>query len=378
MSKTGKAWVMEGPGKLDLREFPYPKCEDDGIIIKVEACGICGTDKHMFNGNAGMVDFPIIPGHEFAGVIEEIGPKYKESMLLVDETLDLKVGDRVILGPGTKGCGKCPTCLKYPDKPLLCQNRFRYGHSKVGEPPYFLGGYSQYIYALPDSWLFKVPDGMSPELAAMAEPICIALRVVERAMEPGSPSTGHGFGIGKTVAVIGAGPIGLLIMAAFKHAGAGKIIAIDMLPKKLEMAKEFGADLTIDAKLSVEERQKIIMENNGGELADVVVEAAGAPIAFKQALDFVRRGGIVIEAGHFTDGGEIPINPYTICNKDCDIRGVWANHPVTFRDALNFMDRTTVPLEKLATHIFGMNDVPEAMKTAGGPDVGKVIIKPWE
>ena len=219
---------------------------------------------------------------------------------------------------------------------------------------------------------------MSPELAAMAEPTCIALRVVERAMEPGSPSTGHGFGIGKTVAVIGAGPIGLLIMAAFKHAGAGKIIAIDMLPKKLEMAKEFGADLTIDAKLSVEERQKIIMENNGGELADVVVEAAGAPIAFKQALDFVRRGGIVIEAGHFTDGGEIPINPYTICNKDCDIRGVWANHPVTFRDALNFMDRTTVPLEKLATHIFGMNDVPEAMKTAGGPDVGKVIIKPWE
>ena len=118
MAKTGKAWVMAGPGQLEMKEFPYPKCEKDGIIIKVEACGICGTDKHMFNGNAGMVDFPIIPGHEFAGTIEEIGEDYKKSMLIVDETLDLKVGDRVILGPGTKGCGKCPTCLKYPDKPL--------------------------------------------------------------------------------------------------------------------------------------------------------------------------------------------------------------------------------------------------------------------
>jgi len=378
MSKTGKAWVMAGPGQLEMREFEVPKVQKDGMLIKVEACGICGTDKHMFNGNTGMVDFPIIPGHEFAGTIVELGENYKESMLMVDETLELKVGDKVIIGPGTKGCGKCPTCLKYPDKPLLCQNRFRYGHSRCTEAPYFLGGYSQYLYVMPDSWVFKMPEGMSFDLAAMAEPACIALSVLERASEGDLPSLGHGMGLGRTVAVIGAGPIGMLIMAAFKHAGAGKIIAIDMIPKKLEMAKEFGADMTIDAKLPIEEKQKLIMEANGGELCDVVVESAGAPIAFREAIELIRRGGTVIEAGHFTDGGDVSVNPYMICQKDCQIKGVWANHPAIFRDALNFFDRSSVKIEKLITHRFGINDVVKAMRAAGSSDVGKVMIKPWE
>lgn len=377
MTKTGKAWVMEAPGKMTLKEFPYPECQDDGMILKVEAVGVCGSDLNAYKGNAGTMHFPIVPGHEMAGTVEELGADYLNNFQIIGAK-ELKKGDRVIIGPGTKGCGKCETCLKYPDKPVLCQNRFVYGHSTCTQPPHFLGGFAQYIYLMPNSWVFKIPDDMSFELAAMAEPTCIALRVVERAMEPGTPSLGHGLGVGRSVVVIGVGPIGLLVTAVLKHMGAGNIICVDMSKDRLEMAKNMGADITIDGSLPLEERLDMVEKSNGGELADVVIETAGVPIAFKESLDYVRRGGIIIEAGHYTDGGEIPIRPYNICYKDCDIRGVWANHPIMFRDALNFLSRSQVDVEQLATHILSLEEGGQAFDLPGKPGVGKVIVKPWK
>lgn len=377
MSKTGKAWVMYEPGKMGIEEFPYPTVQKDGIVIRVDAVGICGSDKHMYKGNGAVANFPLIPGHEMCGTIEQLGSEYKDNMMIVGaETL--KEGDRVILGPGTKACGKCNTCQKYPDNPTFCANRFRYGHESCRNEPHFLGGFGQYLYVMPNSWIFKMPDTMSSTLGAMAEPVCIALRFVERCYSPGFPGLGKGFGTGRTVTVIGCGPIGLLTMAVLKHAGAGNIIAVDVIPDKLETAKKFGADVTINGRLPMEERLELIRKRNGGELSDIVIEAAGVPIAFQDAIEYVRRGGMVIEGGHFTDGGPILTNPFKITFKEADIRGVWASHPVTTRDAINFMERSVIPIEQMATHILPFEKGLEGMELAGGPGVGKVIIKPWE
>lgn len=377
MTKTGKAWVMESAGKMEIKEFFYPELKDDGIIIRIEASGVCGTDKHMFNGVAGTAKFPLVPGHEMMGVVDAIGPKYKNSINLVGTT-DLNVGDRVVLAPGTKACGRCPVCLRYPDKPYLCTNRFIYGFSSCADKPHFLGGFSQYAYAVPNSFIFKIPEGLSNTMAAMAEPVTVALRAVQRAYEPGNPMLGNGLGVGRTAMVLGAGPIGLLIVAVLKHVGTGNIIVSDRIPQRLAMAKEQGADVCIDASLSLEERKKLVMECNNGELPDVVIEAAGAPICFYEAIELVRRGGIVIESGHYTDNGTIEIHPFTVCNKDCDIRGAWAVHPILFRDALNFLSRAKTPVEKVATHVFSFEQAKDAINTSGGPEVGKVIIAPWK
>ena len=378
MAKTGKAWVMYEPGKMGIEEFPYPTVKKDGIVVRIDAVGICGSDKHMFEGNGAVANFPLIPGHEMCGTVEQLGSEYKSNMQIIG-TDKLKEGDRVILGPGTKACGICDTCLKYPENPTFCQNRFRYGHESCRQEPHFLGGFGQYLYVMPNSWLFKMPEKMSPVLGAMAEPVCIALRFVERCYSPGFPGAlAKGLGTGRTVVVIGCGPIGLLTIAVLKHAGTGNIIAVDVVEDKLTTAKKFGADVTINGRLPMEERLELIRQNNGGELSDIVIEAAGVPIAFQDSIEYVRRGGIVIEGGHFTDGGPININPFKITYKECDVRGVWASHPVTTRDAINFMERSIIPIENMATHIMPFEKGYEGMCLAGGPGVGKVIIKPWE
>lgn len=377
MAKTGKAWVMYEPGRMGIEEFPYPTVKKDGIVVRIDAVGICGSDKHMFLGNGAVAHFPLIPGHEMCGTIEQLGSEYKEHMMIIGGDT-LREGDRVILGPGTKACGVCDTCLKYPDNPTFCQNRFRYGHESCRNEPHFLGGFGQYLYVMPNSWLFQMPDTMSPILGAMAEPVCIALRFVERCYNPGSPGLGKGLGTGRTVTVIGCGPIGLLTIAVLKHAGAGNIIAVDVADDKLKTAETFGADAGIDGKLPMEERLERIRQLNHGELSDIVIEAAGVPAAFQDSLEYVRRGGMVIEGGHFTDGGPASVNPFTITYKEADIRGVWASHPVTTRDAINFMERSAIPIENMATHILPFDQAEKGMNLAGNPGVGKVIIKPWE
>ncbi len=377
MSKIVKTWVMKGPGALELNEFAYPECKKDGAIIKIEAAGACGTDKHLYGGKGGTAKFPIVPGHEMCGIVEELGSNLTDSVFVIG-TDKLKEGDRVILGPGTKACGRCYNCLAHPDRPYLCTNRFIYGFSSCETEPHILGGFSQYTYAVNNSFLFKVPDNINANKAVLAEPVTVAVRAVQRAFEPGQPVFGNGLGVGRSVMVIGAGPIGLLIVAVLKYVGAGNIIVTDRLPARLEMAKLMGADVVIDANLSLEERKELVMKNNNGLLPDITFEAAGAPIAFTEAIEFVRRGGIVIESGHYTNTGDASVNPFMICNKDCDIRGCWAVPPIIFRDALNFMSRTTLPIDKIVTHVLPFDKAEEAIKMVGSAEASKVVVNPWQ
>ena len=154
-----------------------------------------------------------------------------------------------------------------------------------------------------------MPQGIPEEIGVLTEPVAVATRVVGRAYAPGLPQVGDGYGIGNRVAVLGCGPIGLLVVAVLRDSGAGTIIATDLVDSRLDMAKQMGADVVINVgDTTPEERVEQIQDLTNGVGVDIVIECAGLPAVFSEALDVVRRGGKVIEVGHYTDSGDTP-NP---------------------------------------------------------------------
>jgi len=373
MAKS-RGWVMTGVGKLEMQEFEIPKIEEDGALLKIEACGICGSDKHALSGYIKTAPFPMIPGHEFIGTIVELGKSATQKMAVVGGPV--KEGDRVAVPPSSLPCGRCWFCLHMPHRPSLCTTRSVYGFSSTGKSPSIWGGFGDYVYLHSKTWMFKLPPGMKMENAVQAEPMATGLRAVERAFNPGEAFAGQGYGVGSRTMVLGAGPIGLMVIVALRFSGAGLIIAQDLLESRLAMAKRMGADILVDAKLPFDQRLKQVHEVTEGVGPDVVIEAAGAPIAFQDALRCIRRGGKLIEVGHYTDPGGIEINPWMICNKDLDLHGSWAYPPIIFKDALSVLAKTPLPVGEIVTHKIPLQDLPKAMELVGKEGVGKVVMTP--
>ena len=208
-----RAWVTVEPGKLVMEEFDIPKIPEDCALLKVEACGICGTDKHAYLGHMPTVQFPCINGHEFVGTIVELGSKANDNMAVFGGPL--KEGDRVAITPGSIPCGHCYYCLHMPHRPALCANRFSYGYISIKRAPSIYGGYSEYIYLHPKTFVFKLAKDMPMKRAVLIEPLATALRAVERAYSPGEPFMSHGYGVGRSAMVLGAGSIGLLTVVSY-------------------------------------------------------------------------------------------------------------------------------------------------------------------
>jgi len=373
MSKV-KAVVMKEPGKIEIQEFAKPKISEDSLLLKVDECGVCGSDKHMYLGHSKL-NFPVIPGHEVIGTIEKLGTEAEKSMSIVGGPLS--EGDKVVIVPSSQSCGKCYNCIHRPHRTSLCTGRTVYGFSNCEESPHLYGGFAEYMYIHSRSWVIKVPEKvLSKQTGVLAEPMAVATRAVERAFSPGIPHISEGYGIGKSVVVIGTGPIGLLIIAVLKNTGASQIIATDLSDYRLEMAKQMGATDTINASEAFEERVQNVMDLTNGIGADIVIESAGVPQAFKEALDLVARGGKVIELGHYTDPGSVDINPHTICNKDLDIRGVWAYPQIQFKTAVDALAQFEMPLEKLITHKLPLEKTEKAIQLLGKDAVLKVVIEP--
>jgi len=366
---------MVEPGKIVREEFGIPEIPEDGALLKVEACGICGTDKHIYLGHSPTAPFPFIAGHEFIGTIAELGGKANDNMAVFGGTLE--VGDRVSVAPSPMPCGRCYYCRHMPHRPLFCTGRnIIYGFSSTQKAPGLWGGFSEYVYLLPKANIFKLPKDMAMKKAVLIEPMATGLRAVERAYSPGEPFMSHGYGVGRSAMVLGAGPIGLMVIAALRYSGAGLIIAQDLFSSRLDMAKRLGADLLIDGNLPLEKRLKQVRGVTGGVGPDVVIEAAGAPVAFREALDFARRGGKLIEAGHFTDSGATDIHPFYICQKDLDIHGSWAYPAPIFQDVISMLERTALPLADFVTHVLPLAEFPKALELTGSEGVGKVVVTP--
>ena len=369
-----QAAVMLQPGQIEIREYDKPTPEDDSLILQVDKVGICGSDKHMYLGHTAL-KFPVIPGHEVVGTVAEIGKDANKVMNVMGGPI--KTGDRITVVPGSKNCGRCYYCLHVPGRPTLCSGRTIYGFSNSETPPYLNGEFSEYTYIHGNSWVYKIPDDIPEEIAVLTEPVAVATRAVERACAPGLPQVGDGYSIGSSVAVLGCGPIGLLVIAVLRDSGAGTIIATDLVDSRLEMAQHMGADVAINVgDTTPEERVEQIQDLTNGVGVDIAIECAGIPAVFSEALDVVRRGAKVIEVGHYTDSGDTQVRPHQICNKDLDVCGVWAYPQIQFQTALDFLQRTRAPLHKLITHHLPLNQLEHGIDMLGKEGVYKVLIEP--
>ncbi len=369
-----KAMVLEAPQQLRLHTFPERPLQNGEALLRVRGCGVCGTDKHLFLGH-GRWSLPVIPGHEIVGEVVEVTEKGLDTIKAFGGAW--KEGQRAVLVPSSAPCGRCFYCLHYPHRTTLCRHRFVYGFRRCDEPPHLFGGFAEFVRVQPSSFLFFLPDELPDERAVLAEPTAVALRAVERALAPGIPLLGEGLGIGRTTLVIGTGPIGLLVVAVLKTMGVYRILAADLSAERLEMAQALGATETV--RVSRENPIAIVQQVwdlTDGEGADVVFECAGTPEAFLLALECACRGGKVIEVGHFTDSGTVPIAPHLICFKDLEVRGVWAYPWWQFRDALRFLQTTALPVESLITHRCALTDLPSFLSSAEDGRVLKAVVVP--
>lgn len=371
------ALVMEQPGSLKTETIQLPELGENDLRMRVELSGICGTDVHMNNGGMEL-DFPIVPGHEFAGVIDEIG----ENVRTDSKGEPINAGDAVTVVPGIV-CGECWYCNNVPARPTTCQDRDVYGFRSTNEAPHAHGGFSRHVIIEDGATFYRLPDSMPVELGALAEPLSVATHAFERAYQPGVPYAREGFGIGKSIAIQGAGPIGLLAMSAAQAAGAGTIIAIDAIEERLSLATKFGATETInlnehnelpDLKTAVNDR------TNGNVGPDVVIEAAGVPTAFQQGIELVRDGGTLVEVGHYADAGTTEINPTRIVQKDINLFGSLAYPPNQFETAISLLSQLQddVPFSELFNHQVGFTNAQSAYEKQESGEAYRATIHPFK
>ncbi len=384
--KMVKTAVMFGPGQIEIREFPYPFVADDAILLEVELCGICGTDKHTYKGETTqyggtraetVTPFPIIPGHEIVGVIVEMGKKAHESIKTFGE--EIAVGDRVVMCPDIF-CGHCYYCRNYSGF-IWCDNMRSYGNSLTcQESPHLFGGWAEYMYLLPGTFVFKVPTNITLKAAVLTELMAVTYNL-DKAKEFYSMS-GEGFKTGDTIVIQGVGPMGLCHVIKARMLGAGDIVAIDASEYRLRMAKQFGADICLSVgSTTQQERIKAVKDLTKGVGADVVVECTGTATSIIEGLELVRKGGMYIVSGVFVDVGEVSINPHThLCAKNIRLLGQTNHPPSGYLPSLKLMEKFAKffpPFELIVTHEFGLEDVHQAVAQSMDIESSmKVVINP--
>jgi threonine dehydrogenase-like Zn-dependent dehydrogenase len=379
-----KAAVMVAPRRMETWEQPYPEpLEPGAVVVKVEMSGICGTDKHAFNGEVTLyagteteqdMVFPCIHGHENSGIVVEMNG---DGRSIEYSGQELRVGDRVTNCPNVI-CGECWHCRHIHGYPY-CPNHQGIGMTYYADRyPYIVGGWAEYMYLPPKAWVYKVPEYLPVEYSCLSE-LFVVSAILDRAKEY-SAYAGKGFHFGDTVVVQGAGPIGIMMVAKARMLGAGKVIALDNYAPKLELAKRFGADVAINVDdLDDAELVAAIRDESEGRGADVVVETVGQPGPVRVGLDMLRRGGTYLETGNFADTGEVSINIHRqIAAKNVLIYGN-TNHPHDgYYRAFEMMyrHRESFPWETLITHRFGLEQAQEALETSFMPDAIKVVFQP--
>jgi len=384
MTQTVKAAVMVAPGRMEVQELLYPDpLEPGAVIVKMEMSGICGTDKHAFKGELTLYGgteteqdmvFPSVHGHENAGIVVEMNGDGKD---IEYSGKELKVGDRVTNCPNVI-CGNCWHCRNVHGYPY-CPNHQGIGMTYYADRyPYIVGGWAEYMYLPPNAWVYKVPEELSVEYACLAELFVVAA-LLDRAKEL-TTYGGKGFHFGDTVVVQGAGAVGMMMIAKARMLGAGKIIALDAIDMKLDMSKEFGADMGFNvSEYSDDDLVQLIREETEGRGADVVVETVGQPEVVKVGLEMLRRGGTYLETGNFADTGTVELNIHRhIAAKNALIYGN-TNHPHDgYYRAMEMMIRYggTFPFEKLITHRFSLDRAQEAVEKSFEPDALKVVFVP--
>jgi L-iditol 2-dehydrogenase len=342
-----KALVLTAYKNFEYQDFPLPVPGEDEVLIRVRACGICGSDIHGMDGSSGRRIPPIIMGHEAAGVIEALGKDVK----------DWQVGERVTFD-STIYCGKCIFCLKGMQN--LCENRKVLG---VSTPDFRQhGAFADYV-VVPARVLYRLPDEVSFERAAMVEAISIAFHGVGR-----TPVQ-----INSSAVVMGTGMIGLLVVQALRLAGCGQIIAVDIDANKLKKAVEYGADLGLrsDETDVVSEIKRL----TGGLGADLAYEVVGIPPTFKLAVQSVRKGGSVGLIGNLAHAVEMPLQ--AVVTRQVTLYGSCASSG-EYPACLDMLARGKIQVDDMISEVAPLRDGKQWFDRlyAKEPGLMKVILVP--
>jgi L-iditol 2-dehydrogenase len=290
-----KALLLKDYKQLEVTRVPDPAIGPEEVLVRVEACGICGSDVHGYDGHTGRRIPPLIMGHEAAGVIAEVGPDVKQ----------FSPGDRVTVD-STVYCGKCFYCRRGDVN--LCDSRNVLGVSCNEYRRH--GAFAEFV-AVPQHIVYRLPDDLSFEQAAMIEAVSIAFHAVNR-----TPLK-----LGDTVVVVGAGMIGQLVIQTLREAGCGKLIAIDLDDRKLQMAQQLGADEGINA--NAPDLRGQVLERTHGRGSDLAFEVVGASAPFNTAVASVRKGGAVTLVGNLSPKVDMPLQQ--IVTREITLIGVCAS-----------------------------------------------------
>lgn len=336
-----KAAVYHGPQDLRVEEVPVRELKDNEVMIQVKYCGVCGTDIHIFNGDGGSfeVNPPLIPGHEFSGVVAKVG----------SAVTTVKEGDRVSGDPNDM-CGECYFCKNAMQH--FCTNN-------VGVGTTVDGGFAEYVI-MREKQVYKFADSLSFKEAAMAEPISCCL---------------HGIDLcniksGCTVLVMGGGPIGMIMMQLAKNAGAARVIMSEPVEEKREQALKLGATKVIDPmKEDVQAVLDAYCEN-----VDVVIECVGNIHTQADAVKFAGKGATVMYFGLASPEESYPLKPDDVFKKELTITSSFIN-PYTFERAIRVLESGMIELESLITNVVPLDDIVDVFTKPEYRRAGKAMIK---
>jgi threonine dehydrogenase-like Zn-dependent dehydrogenase len=346
----GKAAVFFGPGKpFQLREVTLPEVEPDAVVVRVSLANVCGSDLHFWRGDAPLrlPEDGWIFGHEMTGRVAALGARVTTDSL----GRPLKEGDRVAY-TYFYPCGRCYACLN--KEPASCPAKIERPRGP-GEFPHFHGAFAEYYYLRPGGHLFKVPDELPDTLVS---PVNCALSQVIFGLHQA------GLRFGGSVVIQGAGGLGIQAAAVAKDMGAATVIVVDQIPGRLELARAFGADHTINLKEVAERKDRVALVRKwtGGAGADVACDLVGFPQVIPEGLDMLRAGGTYLEIGTISRGARVELEPATLVWGAKKIVGVIMYDAWVIPRALDFLvrNRTRWPFDRLVSHTYPLERINEA------------------
>jgi threonine dehydrogenase-like Zn-dependent dehydrogenase len=350
---------------IELRDFRRPDLPPGAALLRTSRSEVCGTDVHLWHGRLSGVPYPIIPGHVSAGTIDAV----RGSIAGIDGAA-IREGDPVVFFDVHRTCGRCRACTVYRT-PTRCASRRVYGITDSADEGLF-GGWAQAVFLEPGVAIARLPERVAlDDYIGGGCGLLTAVHIAERA----------NLRLGDVVVVQGAGAVGLCAVALARLSGASRIVCIGAPADRLALAREMGADVTLDLRsTSPTERLEAVLDATAREGADLVIEAAGASAAISEGLDLLRVGGRYVIAGHYTDAGESAINVHRQINrKHLDIRGCWGSEPRHFLRALSILERhQQVPFRKIGARTYGLGELNDALRDAEAMRIPKALVDPWK
>jgi 2-desacetyl-2-hydroxyethyl bacteriochlorophyllide A dehydrogenase len=338
-----KAAVFCGKNDIRVKDVEIGSPGPDEVKIKVEACGVCGTDLHIYEGAEGAAkcEPPTILGHEFSGVVYQVGSNVKS----------FKPGDRVCVDPNDM-CGDCYYCKI--GKAHFCENMVGIGTTTNG-------GFAEFCIVR-EKQVYKIGDNLSFEEGAMAEPVACCLHGLDLT----------GVQAGDTVMIIGGGTIGLIMLQLAKLSGAATLIMVEPVKLKRDMAKKFGADITIDP---FNQSVRAVLDSYAIRDVNAVIECVGQKGTMQEAIRYVGKGGTAMLFGLTHPECEIPLLPFDVFRREITIKASFIN-PYTQSRAVSLLQSGRINVKDLITEVVSLDEITNVFEDKSYRTKGKVIIKP--